>query len=139
MNEKNLLRTVLYLHHKLERAARESELSISQYRMLYFLSKGSRRAVELAMEGSIRKPSITALINTLEKRGYIERQESAEDRRAQDIRLTSSGRQAMIDFEADLQAELSSFLGEEALREADEMTAPLYEAWNSRKRAEYAN
>jgi DNA-binding MarR family transcriptional regulator len=132
-----LLRTVLYLHHKLERASRNCEMSISQYRMLYFLKNGPRRAAELAMESSIRKPSITSLINTLESRAWISRDEDPEDRRAICIQITSEGTQAMKRFEKDLQRALQEFLGPEVVAEADDYMGTLYDLWNEKRRSRF--
>ena len=121
-----LLRTVLYLHHRLERASRTSEMSISQYRMLYFLKRGPRRAAELAIESSIRKPSITSLITTLESREWITRAEDPDDRRALSIEITPAGTQAM-----------KNFLGEDAVAAADDYMATLYELWNEKRKARF--
>lgn len=135
MKNMKLLRTVLYLHHKLERASRSFDVSISQYRMLYFLSHGPRRAAELAIESSIRKPSITSLINTLETRGWISRQEDPADRRATSIRITPAGRATMKAFERHLQIALEDYLGTDAVAEAEVQIAPLFELWNAKRKS----
>lgn len=132
-----LLRTVLYLHHRLERASRKSELSISQYRMLSYLIKGPRRAAELANESRIRKPSITSLINTLESKGWIRREEDPDDRRALCIEITPKGKQAMIQFEKDMQTALQDFLDADVVAEVDERITPLYDLWNERRKQQY--
>ncbi|HKI74352.1 MAG TPA: MarR family transcriptional regulator [Pseudomonadales bacterium] len=129
-----LLRTVLYLHHKLERASRTSEMSISQYRMLYHLKNGPRRAAQLAIESSIRKPSITSLMATLEGKGWITRAEDPDDRRALSIEITRIGTQAMKKFEAELQLALEEFLGDDAVADADEYMSGLYDLWNERRK-----
>lgn len=129
-----LLRTVLYLHHKLERASRTSEMSISQYRMLYHLKNGPRRAAQLALESSIRKPSITSLMATLESRGWITRAEDPDDRRALSIEITRTGTQAMKRFESELQLALEEFLGKDAVADADEYMSVLYDLWNDRRK-----
>lgn len=137
MENMKLLRTVLYLHHRLERASRKFELSISQYRMLYFLRAGPRRAAELAALSSIRKPSITSLINTLEARGWIHREEDPDDRRAICIQITREGRSAMHKFEAAMQNELDEFLGPDVVADAEDNLAEVFEIWNAKRRARY--
>ena len=127
MSDMKLLRSVLYLHHRLERASRSFDLSISQYRMLYFLSHGPRRAAELAMESSIRKPSITSLLNTLESRGWISREEDPGDRRAICIRITDDGISIMREFEKYLQESLEEFLGPDVLDRYEVHVADSYE------------
>lgn len=132
-----LLRTVLYLHHKLERASRATEMSISQYRMLYHLKNGPRRAADLAIESSIRKPSITSLMGTLESRGWITREEDPQDRRALSIEITREGTEAMKKFEGELQDAMKAFLGEDAVTEADDYMSGLYDLWNVRRKELY--
>lgn len=132
-----LLRTVLYLHHKLERASRTCDMSISQYRMLSHLKNGPRRAAQLAIESSIRKPSITSLMATLESRQWITRAEDPDDRRALSIEITRAGTEAMKAFERELQLALQEFLGEDAVAEADEYMAALYELWNDKRKAAF--
>ncbi|MEX0943394.1 MAG: MarR family transcriptional regulator [Pseudomonadales bacterium] len=134
MKDMKLLRTVLYLHHKLERASRSFDVSISQYRMLYYLSHGPRRAAELASESSIRKPSITSLINTLESRGWISREGDPADRRAISIRITQEGTAIMKAFERHLQDSLVEYLGAEAAADAEGQIEPLFELWNDRRK-----
>lgn len=129
-----LLRTVLYLHHKLERASRSGEMSISQYRMLYHLKNGPRRAAQIAIESSIRKPSITSLMATLESREWITRAEDPDDRRALSIEITRAGTEAMKKFERELQVALQEFLGEDAVAEADDYMAVLYDLWNQKRK-----
>lgn len=130
-----LLRTVLYLHHKLERASRTGDMSISQYRMLYHLKSGPRRAAQLAIASSIRKPSITSLMATLECKAWITRAEDPDDRRALSIEITRAGTQAMKKFEAEMQLALQEFLGEDAVVEADDYMAALYDLWNDKRTA----
>lgn len=134
MSNFKLLRTVLYLHHRLERASRTADVSISQYRMLYFLAQGPRRAAELATESSIRKPSITSLIATLESKGWISREEDPDDRRALCIRITREGKSAMRGLEQHLQEALVEFLGEDELEDAEAAVAELFELWNEKQR-----
>jgi DNA-binding MarR family transcriptional regulator len=134
MSNFKLLRTVLYLHHRLERASRAADVSISQYRMLYFLAQGPRRAAELATESSIRKPSITSLIATLEGKGWITREEDPDDRRALCIQITREGKSAMKRLEQHLQSELVEFLGEDEFENAEEAVAELFGVWNDRRK-----
>lgn len=137
MKEMKLLRTVLYLHHKLERASRTFDVTISQYRMLYFLSHGPRRAAELAVESSIRKPSITALMNTLEGRGWIQREEDPDDRRAASIKITPDGIATMRAFEKHLQSSLEDFLGTDEVAGAEAEISPLFDIWNRKRKERY--
>ncbi|MCB1646273.1 MAG: MarR family transcriptional regulator [Pseudomonadales bacterium] len=135
--DKILVRTLLYLQHQLERASRKEDMSISQYRMLYFLMRGPRRAAELAVESSIRKPSITSLVGTLESRGWITRTEDPDDRRALCIEITPVGLEAFNRFEASMHESMQRFLGEEGVAEAEAALIPLYQLWTRKRDARY--
>lgn len=134
---KILVRTLLYLQHQLERASRKEDMSISQYRMLYFLMRGPRRAAELAVESRIRKPSITSLVATLETRGWISRKEDPDDRRALCIEITPEGLEAFNQFEQSMHDSLLVFLGDAGVEEAEVALAPLYELWTGKRDARY--
>ena len=60
MTDPRLLRIVLYLHHRLERGQKDSQLplSLSQYRLLNMIRQGPARSVELATASGMTKPSI---------------------------------------------------------------------------------
>ncbi len=122
MEENRLLRIVLYLHHRLERVQRKSDLpvSLSQYRLLYMIQQGPARSVELATASGMTKPSVGALVSQLEERGWIERRELAADKRAASIRITRAGRRAVASFHLSMQEALEQFLGEEVVQRADE-------------------
>lgn len=122
MSEHPLLRIVLYLHHRLERAQKRRELpvSLSQYRLLYMIQQGPARSVELATASDMTKPSIGALVSQLEDRGLIEREGLKADKRAASIRITVAGREAVAAFETEMQKALECFFGEETLARADE-------------------
>lgn len=137
-----LVRTVLYLHKQLERAADGladgpandgPTMTTSQYHMLHFLHEEPRRASEFMVVSKLRKPGITALVAGLEARGWVERAPDPDDGRAQLVRITPVGLGAFHDFEAAMQASLESFLGTDTVRHADAAMATLYAAWNRRR------
>lgn len=130
-----LVRTLLYLHHQLERASQDTELSPSQYLLLHFLMEEPRLASDFAAVTRLRQPSVAALVRALEGRGWIERYVDDSDRRVRFVRVTPAGRQAFHDYEARLADHLAGFLGEEAVAGADRGLTELYELWN-RKRIE---
>src|SRR6478752_3764385 len=62
--------------------------------LMYVRSLGDGvRQKELATAMSIEGPSLVRLLDNLERRGFIERREDENDRRARGIHLTSSGRE----------------------------------------------
>lgn len=139
MAHRPLVRTLLYLHQQLERAADGLDMSISQYFLLHFLHEEPRRAAEFTVVNKRRKPGITAMVTRLEEQGWIERTRDPVDRRAQMIRITPAGLEAFHDFEAHMQQALESFLGADLVRETDELLEPFYGAWNEKRLERFNN
>lgn len=134
-----LVRTLLYLHHQLERASLTTELSPSQYLLMHFLMEEPRLASDFAVVMRLSQPSVAALVRTLEERGWIERYVDESDRRARFVRITQEGRQAFHAYEAHLTRHLQGFLGEEAVAEADRDLVDLYELWNQKRIERFEN
>jgi DNA-binding MarR family transcriptional regulator len=65
---------------------------------------------ELAQCFGVEKAAPTGLVDRAERRGFVRRSPAAGDRRALDVTLTSSGRQAATAFHADASAELDQLL-----------------------------
>lgn len=128
-----LVRTLLYLHHQLERASLDQELSPSQYLLLHFLIEEPRYASDFAGVMRFKQPSVGELVRKLEERGWIERYVDESDRRARFVRITDAGRRAFDSYEAHLEDHLAAFLGREAIDGADEVLVPLYDHWNTRR------
>jgi MarR family transcriptional regulator for hemolysin len=65
--------------------------------LMYVRSLGDGvRQKELATVMSIEGPSLVRLLDSLERRGFIERREDETDRRARGIHLTRSGRDLAV-------------------------------------------
>ena len=65
--------------------------------LMYVRSLGDGvRQKELATAMSIEGPSLVRLLDSLERRGFIERRENETDRRARGIHLTRSGRDLAV-------------------------------------------
>ena len=128
-----LVRTLLYLHHQLERASQHTALSPSQYLLMHFLMEEPRLASDFAVVMRLRQPSVAALVRVLEERGWIERYVDQSDRRARFVRITPEGRKAFSAYEAAMNDHLRSFLGVQAVAEADEDLNGLYELWNAKR------
>jgi DNA-binding MarR family transcriptional regulator len=77
----------------------------------------------------VAPPSITQMINNLEKEGYVERTMDKADRRAVRVRLTDKGREAVLEgkeaFHSMLYG-LIEFLGEEKSNELAELLQQVY-------------
>jgi long-chain acyl-CoA synthetase len=88
-------RVVARLAKQVEVALGEVDLSIAQYRALAYLAGGVAAPSALAGQLDVSKPSITALVDGLCARGYVERRPDPDDRRRVEHRLTRAGRQAL--------------------------------------------
>jgi DNA-binding MarR family transcriptional regulator len=73
-----------------------AELSLSQYHLLIGLMDEAKLPVgELALRAGVSGPTATRALDALARRGLVEREHSAVDRRVVTIRLTSLGEQAL--------------------------------------------
>jgi len=76
------------------------ELNFSQYITLHKLAAGPCGASEAARAAELNPGAMTRLIDTLAKRGLVERLPDPHDRRAQQIRLTAHGQRIWQDINA---------------------------------------
>jgi long-chain acyl-CoA synthetase len=90
----------------LERAAGECELTLAQYRVLALVSAGDERSSLLAQRLTVAKPTITAVVDGLVERGYIERASVSGDRRSIRLSLTKAGVQVLRAADREMAATL---------------------------------
>lgn len=88
-------RVVARLARVLESALNDAGLSLPQYRLLALLADGSSAAAALAERLAVSRPSITALVDGLVQRGYVERRPDPDDRRRVSHTLTGRGLAAL--------------------------------------------
>jgi DNA-binding MarR family transcriptional regulator len=93
----------------LERAS--SELSLAHYRVLAAISSGSARASRIADRLAVGKPTISAAVDSLERRGLLERLAVAGDQRASTLRLTPEGERLLERVEVEMTARLDDLCG----------------------------
>jgi DNA-binding MarR family transcriptional regulator len=86
-------------------------LSLPQYRVLIILEKGSTAASVLASNLVVSPPSVTALVDGLVTRGFVERVSVAGDRRRVEHVLTGQGRKALAEADAAVNARLDEIAG----------------------------
>lgn len=84
----------------------ELDLSLPQYRLLSYLNLGETQPSQLAPRLGVTRPSITALVDGLVARGYVERRPDAEDRRRVRHRMTTAGREALGGADRAIEARL---------------------------------
>lgn len=73
----------------LERAS--GEVNLAHYRVLAAIASGDQRASRIATKLALGKPTISASVESLCKRGLLARAEVAGDQRAAALHLTSDG------------------------------------------------
>jgi len=105
-----------------ENSLTDAGLSLPQYRMLIFLAEGGAAAASaLAGTLGVSRPSVTALVDGLVARGFVERLPDASDRRRVSHAVTAAGRDALDRADAAVEARLVELLGD--LGTAEERTA----------------
>jgi DNA-binding MarR family transcriptional regulator len=101
--------TLARLARVLERAS--GDLSLPQYRLLALVTSGEDRATRLAGRLALGKPTISATVDTLVERGFLERAAVAGDRRAVRLAVTPTGRTALEQAEESMCERLDGVLG----------------------------
>ena len=86
-------------------------LSLPQYRVLIILEKGSTAASALASNLVVSPPSVTALVDGLVTRGFVERVSVLGDRRRVEHVLTDQGRKALAEADAAVNGRLEDIAG----------------------------
>jgi DNA-binding MarR family transcriptional regulator len=101
-------RTLARLSRLLERAG--GDLGLAQYRVLAMVAGGDRRATQLAECLDVAKPTVTAAVDALVERGYVQRTVVPTDRRAARITATAAGRRALAEADEAMAARLEPVL-----------------------------
>jgi long-chain acyl-CoA synthetase len=84
-------RAVAYLARVAEVALADAGLSLPQYRLLSYLSRGSSAASPAARQLATSRPSVTALVDGVVAKGLVTRLPDASDRRRITLALTPEG------------------------------------------------
>ncbi|MDQ3980436.1 MAG: MarR family transcriptional regulator, partial [Actinomycetota bacterium] len=103
------VRTVARLARTLECAL--GGLTLPQYRVLAAVDDGGERATHLASCLALAKPTVTAAVDGLVIRGYLEREPVPNDRRSTRIALTDEGRAMLAEAETAMAERLTTLLG----------------------------
>lgn len=99
-------RALAYLARGAERALDDAGMSMSQYRMMAYLSHQTDGASDLAGKLQISRPSVTALVDGLEAKGFVVREPDPTDRRRTAVVLTRKGRAALAKGDKAIEAYL---------------------------------
>jgi len=101
-------RGAAYLARLLEIALGDVGLSLPQYRLLGYLSRGSSAASPAARELSTSRPSVTALVDGVVAKGLVERLPHPGDRRKITLAMTAPGFDALSQADAAITARLQT-------------------------------
>lgn len=102
------VRTLARLCRVLERAC--PDLSLAHYRVLAAIADGEQRASQVAARLALGKPTISASVDALCRRGLLVRQQADADQRVTALRLTSDGEKALHDAEVQMLERIAAVL-----------------------------
>ncbi|MEU8972988.1 MarR family winged helix-turn-helix transcriptional regulator [Streptomyces monashensis] len=94
------VRALGLLTRRLERAA--GDVSLAHYRVLAAIAEGDARASRLADKLALGKPTISASVDALTRKGLITREGVPGDQRATALSLTEQGRITLAAVEGEM-------------------------------------
>jgi DNA-binding MarR family transcriptional regulator len=107
--EVGAIRALARVARLLERSS--GDLNLAHYRVLSAIAEGSERASRVADRLALGKPTVSAAVESLTKRGLISREDVAEDRRATTLALTPAGEEALAAVDREMLGYLDDLLG----------------------------
>ncbi|HEX3736589.1 MAG TPA: MarR family winged helix-turn-helix transcriptional regulator [Solirubrobacterales bacterium] len=102
------IRALARLARALERSS--GDLNLAHYRVLSAIADGDERASRVADRLTLGKPTVSAAVESLCKRGLLSREDAAEDRRAATLTLTPAGEAALAEVERGMIERIDEFL-----------------------------
>lgn len=104
------VRVIARLARIFETRLADEPMTLPQFRVLAFLSEGEWAASALADWLAVSRPSITALVDGLVERGWVERRESPDDRRRVLHQITPAGVEVLATSSSHLADTLDALL-----------------------------
>jgi DNA-binding MarR family transcriptional regulator len=120
-NRVQAVRALARLARALERSS--GDLNLAHYRVLAAVADGDERASRVAQRLALGKPTISAAVESLCKRGLLAREDATDDRRATRLSLTPAGEAALAEVEATMVGRIDELLARSP--EAEEIVASL--------------
>jgi len=118
-------RALAYLARVLEVALADAGLSLPQYRLLSYLSRGSSAASPAARQLATSRPSVTALVDGVVAKGLVTRLPDATDRRRITLALTPEGYAVVERADAAATARLAALAAHLPPEDAERATGAL--------------
>jgi DNA-binding MarR family transcriptional regulator len=106
------VRSIVAMFREFEQAAKQGEMSLTQYRFMLFLRNGPKRAGTIAARSFVTKATVSGQITALREKGWIAVDSDGTDRRVSRVVLTDEGRSIMDAFEGRLLTCLETLIGE---------------------------
>jgi DNA-binding MarR family transcriptional regulator len=94
------IRALARLARLLERSS--GDLNLAHYRVLAAVADGDERASRVAARLALGKPTVSAAVESLTKRGLLARADAEDDRRAATLTLTAAGEKALAEVEREM-------------------------------------
>ena len=101
-------RAIALAARKLERAV--SDVTLAQYRVLSAVAAGDERSSLIADRLAVAKPTVTAAVDGLVERGFLNREAVEGDRRSVRVFVTPTGRAALCAAEEAMARALDDLL-----------------------------
>jgi DNA-binding MarR family transcriptional regulator len=108
MGNVEAVRALARISRVLERAS--GDVSLAHYRVLAAVADGDERASRVAARLALGKPTISASVDALCRRGLLTREDVAHDQRAITLRLTAAGQTVLRETETAMTARLDAVL-----------------------------
>lgn len=115
------VRALARVSRVLERAC--GDLSLPHYRVLAAVADGEERASHVAARLALGKPTVSASVEALCRRGLLTRRDVARDQRVVALSLTSDGERVLAEAEQAMLARLDAVLA--ATRDPRDVVAAL--------------
>lgn len=122
------IRLLARLSRVAETAFQQTGISLPQYRLLVELERCPQRAGEIAAKLGVTRPTITSLVDGLERDGLLRRVRVEHDRRGIQLETTEAGREALARAEALLARRLAPLLDPARAAAASEIVSAVESA-----------
>jgi long-chain acyl-CoA synthetase len=128
-------RAAAWLAKQAELALGTVELSLPQYRVLGILAEGDSIPSALAERLTVRRPTVTAVVDGLELRGLVQRTPGDVDKRRVTHTLTAKGQQLLAKANAAVDARLTDIASSLADPDRTDQALASLELWRHAMRA----